>query len=209
MLGFVEVVGGEQDGCAAIGETLDDLPGLASGGGVEASGGFVEEDEVGVADHAGGEVESALLSAGEFVAATVGVFGEADQLERFVDIHRVLVELGGEVEHFAGGESLAGRAALEDDADAAGEGVALVARVEAEHGNRTLVAVPVALHDLDQRRFAGPVRPQQRVHLPGLNAQIDPVYGAYRPVALHEPPDFDRRRHGRMLAAARAARLNP
>ena len=199
-LGFVEVVGGEQDGCAAVGEAFDDLPGLAACGGVEACGGFVEEDEVGVADHAGGEVEAALLSAGEFVAAAVGVFGEADEFEGFVDVHGVFVEFGGEVEHFAWGEALAGGAALEDDADAAGEGVALAAGVEAEDGDGAFVAVAVALHDFDQGGFAGAVGSEQCVDLAGVDGEVDVVDGADGAVAFGESVDFDGRGHWGTIA---------
>src|SRR5690606_26642026 len=54
-VGLVEVVGGEDDGGAAGGEVRDGVPDFAAPGRVEAGGGFVEEQDLGGQDHAGGE----------------------------------------------------------------------------------------------------------------------------------------------------------
>ena len=67
-LRLVEVVGGQQDRLAELLEPVDDAPGGAAGGGVEAGGGLVEEDELGVADEREREVEPAPLAAGEVFA---------------------------------------------------------------------------------------------------------------------------------------------
>ena len=50
---------------------------------------------------------------------------------------------------------------LQHDADVWLQGVALMARVVAEHGHAALVTVAVALEDFDRRRLAGAVRPEQ------------------------------------------------
>ena len=63
LLGLVEVLGGEQHGRAALGELLDGLPHLDPRLGVEAGGGFVEEDDRRVADQAHRDVEPASHAA--------------------------------------------------------------------------------------------------------------------------------------------------
>jgi len=46
-------------------------------------------------------------------------------------------------------------------------------RVDAEHLDGAAVAVAVALEDLDRRRLAGTVRPQQPEDLSRLDREVD------------------------------------
>ena len=64
-VGFLEVMGGEEDGFAAGSEELDLGPHAAARFDVEADGRFVEEDKVGVAGEGEGEEDALFLSAGE------------------------------------------------------------------------------------------------------------------------------------------------
>ncbi len=54
---------------------------------------------------------------------------------------------------------------LEHDADPVAELTAPPSGIGAEHGDLTAVARTVALEDLDDRRLAGAVVPEQGVHL--------------------------------------------
>ena len=54
-VGFFQVMRGEQDGFAAGGEAADLGPEAAAGFDVEADGGLVEEDDVGIAGESEGE----------------------------------------------------------------------------------------------------------------------------------------------------------
>ena len=65
VLGLVEVVGREDDGRAQRPEVVDDRPAPSAGLGVEAGGGLVEEDQLGVAGQRQREVEPAALPTGE------------------------------------------------------------------------------------------------------------------------------------------------
>src|SRR5690606_20486944 len=65
LLGLVEVVRGEQDARALVAEAADELPELAPRLGVEARGRLVEEEQLGAPDDAEGDVDAALLAAGE------------------------------------------------------------------------------------------------------------------------------------------------
>ena len=69
-VGLFEVVRGEQDGLAAGGSDADLRPHAAAGFDVEADGGLVEEDEVGVAGEGEGEEDALLLAAGELAEHT-------------------------------------------------------------------------------------------------------------------------------------------
>src|SRR5438552_2938909 len=63
--GVVHVVGGVEEGDAAVGEVEEEVPELAACDGVDAGGGFVEEDDVGLVDEGAGEGEALLPAAGE------------------------------------------------------------------------------------------------------------------------------------------------
>ena len=55
ILGFVHIVGGDEDGDAAVGGRIDQAPELPPGDGVDAAGGFVEEDDGRVVDDGDGK----------------------------------------------------------------------------------------------------------------------------------------------------------
>ena len=60
-------MGGEEDGLAERPQAGDHVPGRTAGGWVEAGGGLVEEDQLGVADQGERDVESAPLPTGELL----------------------------------------------------------------------------------------------------------------------------------------------
>ena len=64
--------------------------------------------------------------------------------------------------------------------------------VEAEHGHRAAVALPVALQDLDGRRLAGSVRPQQAEDLARGDLEVDPANRLDAVVRLPQSSDRDR-----------------
>ena len=82
VFGFVHVVGGEQEGDSEFtGEEADDFPESFAGEGIDAAGGFVEEEDVGQVDHGAGEAEALFESDGQFVGEAVFVADEADDFE--------------------------------------------------------------------------------------------------------------------------------
>src|SRR4051794_2282954 len=97
-LRLVHVVGGEEDGLAEVAQTGDRIPGVAAGGGVEAGGRLVEEEQLGVADQGHADVETALLATREAARAGIGLAAQADQLDHLVDRPRRAVVAGIEPE---------------------------------------------------------------------------------------------------------------
>ena len=132
-VGFFEVVGGEEDGFAAGGEGADLGPHAAAGFDVEADGGLVQEEEVGVAGEGKGEEDSLLLAAGE-LAEHAGL--DAFECRGSDDVgvgHGVGVVAAEDVYVLADAEHLGGPANLEHDAGAeAGGGEARVGGEDAD-----------------------------------------------------------------------------
>jgi hypothetical protein len=65
-------------------------------------------------------------------------------------------------------------------------------RIHAEHLDRAVVAVPVALEDLDGRRLARAVRAEQPEDLAVLDREVDPAERLVIAVGLREAADRDR-----------------
>src|SRR5579863_3451243 len=61
-LGFVHVVRSEKNGAAGRFEMLDQIPKLAAGLRVEAGGGFIEKQKIGIANEGAGKSEALLLA---------------------------------------------------------------------------------------------------------------------------------------------------
>ncbi len=88
------------------------------------------------------------------------------------------------------------RGRLEADADPRLERRGVLADIDAEHGGRPAVRDAQALEDLDRRRLAGAVRPEQAEHLAGGDVEVDPVDGEDLAVALDQAANVDDRRRG-------------
>ena len=72
-LDLVEQVGGQQDGAAAVGVAAQEVAHPADAGGVEAVGGFVEDEDLGVADEGGGDAEALAHAEGVVAHAPVAL----------------------------------------------------------------------------------------------------------------------------------------
>ena len=82
---LVHVVGGEEHRAAAAPEVVDDLPDLEARLRVEAGGGLVEEEQLGVADEGAGERQPLLLAAGELLDAGVALLFELHDADGVFD----------------------------------------------------------------------------------------------------------------------------
>ncbi len=72
-LGFVHVMGGQQNRPAIRFEDLDQLPELPTGLGVEPGGRLVQEEQFGISYQGAGEGQPLLLAAGELTHAGMGL----------------------------------------------------------------------------------------------------------------------------------------
>jgi hypothetical protein len=70
---------GQEDRLAQRPEAGHHLPGPAPGGGVEARGRLVQEQQLGIADQRQGDVEPAVLPARQVADPVVGLIGEPDE----------------------------------------------------------------------------------------------------------------------------------
>ena len=142
---------------------------LAAGLRVEPRGGLVEEEQLGPADDADGDVEPPPLTAGQRGDLAVGEVRQADRLQEQVDVVRrgcarawSRARSSRPAGSAAGAGSTAGGRARTGGPRRCGPASPRRPRGScAQHGDLAGGADPEALEDLDRRRLARAVRPEQ------------------------------------------------
>src|SRR5437588_642256 len=202
-LGLVEVVRRQQDRLSEVAQRGDRRPGGAPGLRVEAGGGLVEEDQLGVADERKGEVQPPQLSAGEPAAAHVRLWLQSGEREHLLDRARTSVEARPVTQRLAGRDVAVDAPRLQHEPDPAPQLDRPVGGIMAEHGHLAARSRAVALEALDRGRLARPVGAEQPEDLPAADADVDPAHRLVLAVALAQGAHLDRRgslAHPRIIA---------
>jgi hypothetical protein len=162
-------------------------------GGVKARGGLVEEDQIRIADQGKGQIEAATLSAGELLGADITLLGELDELDDLVDRPLPNVVAAVHLDQLGDRQIFLDAALLKDDPDLFTEGSRPGGRIDPEDAGLPTGSRPVALQDLDDRRLAGAVRPQQAKDLAAGDFEADTAHRLGVAVCLAQVADLDRR----------------
>src|SRR4051794_11125332 len=190
-LRLVEVVRRQHDRLAEVAQAADRVPRRTAGGGVEARGRLVEEDELRVADQRQRQVQAPQLAAGQGPRQGVGLLVEADQGDDVRDVARRRVQ-ARPVRHGLAHLHVAVHAhGLQDDAHAPAQLELAQGRVVAQHGHVAGGPRPVALEDLDRRRLARPVGAEQPEDLAAAHREVDAAHGLVLAVGLVQARDDD------------------
>lgn len=96
---FAEQVGVDEDRPALVFELLADLADVAAAFGVDAVGGFIEQDEFGIIHEGLGDADALTHALGVLLDAFVGPVAHADEFEELVDA--VLADASGDARHAA------------------------------------------------------------------------------------------------------------
>ena len=174
-LGLVHVVGGEKDGSAAVLQVPDDLPELAAGLGVEARGGLVEEEELGISDQRDGDGEPLLLAAGKLLDQGVGLALQRDPGDRLVDGQARPVEAAKDDEQLAHRLLVGEPRLLEGHADSLADRRRLGRPPQAEHLDLSRGRLVEPFEDLDGRGLARSVGAEEAKALAHRDLQVDAV----------------------------------
>ena len=109
-VGFVHVVGGDQDGELALAlDVGQHFPDGHAGDGIESGGGFVEKKDSRAVDQAAGDFQAPPHAAGQSLGLSGAPLGQIDQFQEFVDrgfplLRGNIVELGVDVQILFDGE---------------------------------------------------------------------------------------------------------
>jgi hypothetical protein len=201
------VRGQEHGGAAFLVDPDQELPEALLAEQVEADGRLVEEEDLRLVEHAGGQLAAHPLAEGEradrHVEEVVGLEQVGEVVGAALELAVVEAVDGAEhAERLAGGELEPElRPLAEEGADAAGELPALLPGNEAEDGGRAAGGVEDAGEHLDARRLPGAVGADVGEALAGFDGEGDVADGldgapgtaaAAGGEALGQPIDVDR-----------------
>src|SRR6185437_7438946 len=161
---------------------------------------LVEEDQLGIADQRERHVEPPALPARELRRERLGLLLQADERDRLVDVARLAVVAGVELQALAHGEARLGVRLLQDGADAVPPRGVAGRGVDAEHAHLAGRPRTEALEDLDGRGLARAVGPEEGEDLAALDLEVDPRDGVDLAVALAQPLDGDDRLHAAIVS---------
>ena len=191
-LGLVGVVGDEQDGDAVVAQLLDEPPALPPGGGVEAGGQLVEDDQARAADEGEGDRQALLLAAGQLPVAGVALLRQAQAGDERLGVGVRGVEGRVQVDRLGDGQLVGQLALLELDADQLPGLGAVPVRVDAEDPDAAAVGAAQALGALDGGGLARAVRAEDAEDLALADAQAEVVDRDLLAVALAQAGDLER-----------------
>jgi hypothetical protein len=176
LLGFLDVVRGQDHGDAACAQDSHQLPHLAPQLDVDAGGGFVEKQDLRLVRQGLGDQHPALHAARQGDDLVVPLVPQSEILQQLFDVGRPgrLAEQSA-AEADGGPHRLEGfgREFLGHQTDPSPGLAVLRHDVEAVGGNGAGRRPHQTADDADQRGLAGPVRPQQRKDLAVANLQTD------------------------------------
>ena len=198
LVGFLEVLGGEEHGDAAGHQAADDLPHGAAAARVKPGRRLVEEDDLRVADQRHRQVQLPAHAAG---------VGRHELARRFRQVEPLkqpagdLLALAGaevlEVRHqlqvFLPGQQLVHGGELPGDPDRRADRLSLGKRRRGRSDpRRPAVGLGQGGEDVDRGGFPGPVRAEQGEDRPLGDVEVDAVKYGLVPVGLAQPRGCDR-----------------
>src|SRR5262249_1186619 len=158
---LVHVVGGQEHGAAARAEVDHQIPEVAPRLRIEARGGLIEEEQLGIADERAGHREPLLLPAGELPVAGALLVLERDLPEQIVEVPPSGVERSEQRERLAHRELPLEASLLERDPEPRAQGAPCVGPALAEDLDSAVRGSEEAFEDLDGGGLAGAVRAEE------------------------------------------------
>ncbi len=183
-VGLFEVLGGEEDGGAAVDQALDHLPQVVAALGVEAGGGLVEEQHGGSRHQGGSQVEAPPHAAGVRLEWPIAGVAELELFEQIVSSadHRLLGQVVEPSHHgqvLPTGEVLVDGGILPGQPDHGADERGFSRDVMTEDPCHSAVGLQDGGEDADGRGLAGTVGSQQTEDRPFFDGEADPVEGTY------------------------------
>jgi hypothetical protein len=169
-----------------VGLLAKDGPHLRGAVRIESSRRFVEDEQVRLPDERHREREPLAHAFRVVRRRARGVVTKSDAGE---DVCGVLVDVFRSDRVFdvlAARESIKGGVPLRQDADAFPDGDALVPAVVPEDGQRAVARRDEPEQDVDERRLARAVRPEEAECFAGVDGKVDTVKREYVAVTLRE-----------------------
>src|SRR5882672_11286450 len=177
-LGFVHVMGADENRQPAFAQAMDFLPEIAARLGIDAGRGLVEQQQPRIVQHAGGESQPLFPTAREFARQLMLSLRQAKPLQRVLDFVlavRNLVDARHELQIFPDGKLFPVAETLRHVTDFAFDLSALGQQSIAKTGSLAGVGFQQSAKHPDRRRFAAAVGPQESPDLTLRYSDIDMI----------------------------------
>jgi hypothetical protein len=192
-LGLLHVVRRQENRAPGRAESLELLPELEPALRIEAGRRLVEKEDFRVAGERAGDGQTLPLTAGELPDARVPLLLQGEIPEEELRVAAARIERAKEVEGLVNGELLGEARLLERDPESRAELPLVRAPAAPEDRYVARVRLRQAFEDLDRRRLAGAVGPEQAEALARTDLEVEAVHGPNVVVMLPEAPAQDRR----------------
>ena len=188
-LGLVHVMGGEDDGAAGALQVIHEVPEMPASLRIEAGGGLVEEQQLGIADQRAGHGQALLLAAGKRAHAGIAFFFELGSGDDFVHRDAAMEKAAEKAEGFENRELFRELRFLELNADALAQIGGMVTPVSAEKNDLAGIGSSQAFADFDGGGFACAVGAEQAEAFAGVTSRSRPSTATTSPKAFFKPGD--------------------
>ena len=180
LIGLLQVVRGEEDRDAVADQVANDPPHGATTPGVEAGGGFVEEDDPGIADQGHGQIEPAAHPARVGGGGLAGGLDQVEPVEQPGDPASAfgpfqMAEIGHQRQVLFAGQERVHCRELTRNPDHVAHSLGLARRVVAGNAHVARVGLDQRGQDVHRRRFAGAVGSQQREDRAACDLEVEAV----------------------------------
>src|SRR6202521_3719363 len=170
-----EVVRGQQNRLALLGEIADALQKEPAGLDVHADSWFVEKDDLGIAGDGEREVEPLALAAGQLASLLLALRLEAGQADGALRRHGVRIVGAEELDELAHGQRVRDTGLLQHHAAAAAR--AAIGRLETEEPRLASSGFAQTEQHRDAGRLAGAVGTEHRHQLARVDDEADAANG--------------------------------
>src|SRR5690349_17734272 len=195
-LGFIHVVGRNENRGAGIRELEQPFPEIATALRIHGAGRFVEQQQFGFMQRGRRERETLLLATthgpGALLAQIFEVVGGALLGDAGFHVALEPIEFGHEIQVFVGGEVFPQREFLRHVAKPATDGFGILDDGEPEHFGMAIARQQHAAKHAQRRRLAGAVRSEESVDATGGNVEVDVIYRDLLTELSRELPRSDR-----------------
>ncbi len=169
---FGEQMAVDEDGCAALTQLQKNLADVAASAGIDAVGGFVENNQIGIGAHGLSQTDALKHPLGILGDFSVGPGGHADLIEQFGRTMpargaRSVGQRGEELDDLPAGEIFGKPMVLREIADGSKRG--LVADGAIENGAVGAGWPDDGDHDFDEGAFAGTIGAEQTENLAAID----------------------------------------
>jgi hypothetical protein len=174
-LGFLDVVGGQQDRHAAFAQRIDQLPHVAAQLDVDAGGRLVEEQDARLVRQRLRDHHAALHAARQRHQLVVALVPQRQRLQRLLDVRgigRLAEQAAAERHRRPDGLERIGRQFLRHEPDHFARRAVVIADVVAADRHAPFGRRDDAADRADQRGLARAVRPEQREDLAGADVEV-------------------------------------